>query len=71
MAGQTLLGIGNDGLLGESDEVPVSDLLFDSQNPRLASGTNSDSQDDLLRVLWIEMAGCWGLWERPPPKGPG
>ena len=51
MAGQIVPGIGNAVLPQEPGEVPVGDLLLDSENPRLASGTKSDSQDDLLRVL--------------------
>ncbi len=34
----------------------VNKLLLDSENPRLASGSGGDTQIDLLRVLWTEMA---------------
>lgn len=34
----------------------VDRLLLDDDNPRLASGNGGDSQKDLLRVLWTEMA---------------
>jgi len=36
--------------------LPVERLLLDKENPRLASGSGSDSQNDLLRVLWNEMS---------------
>jgi len=36
--------------------VPVEHLLLDIKNPRLASGDSGETQEDLLRVLWIEMA---------------
>jgi hypothetical protein len=36
--------------------MPVERLLLDEENPRLASGTGGDTQEDLLRVLWTEMA---------------
>jgi hypothetical protein len=36
--------------------LPVSQLLLDAENPRLASGAGGDSQEDLLKVLWTEMA---------------
>src|SRR5215204_3757277 len=34
----------------------VNKLLLDSENPRLASGSGADTQVDLLKVLWTEMA---------------
>jgi hypothetical protein len=37
-------------------DMDVDKLLLDVQNPRLASGADSKTQDDLLRVLWNEMA---------------
>ncbi len=36
--------------------VPVDRLLLDAQNPRLSSGQNGASQEDLARILWNEMA---------------
>ncbi len=36
--------------------VEVDKLLLDAENPRLASGLGGDSQEDLLKVLWTEMA---------------
>jgi hypothetical protein len=36
--------------------LPVKQLLLDDENPRLVSASTSGSQDDLLRVLWEEMA---------------
>ncbi|HEX7314343.1 MAG TPA: ParB N-terminal domain-containing protein [Pyrinomonadaceae bacterium] len=44
----------------ESDQqiiyrIDVDKLLFDEDNPRLASGRGGDSQEDLLRILWTEM----------------
>jgi len=40
----------------ELDELEVEKLLLDDENPRLASGRGGDTQEDLLRVLWTEMA---------------
>jgi hypothetical protein len=37
-------------------DVPVEDLSFDSENPRLASVFENGSQDNLLKLLWTEMA---------------
>jgi len=37
-------------------DVPVEQLLLDTKNPRLASGAGGETQEDLLRVLWTEMA---------------
>jgi len=37
-------------------EVPVEQLLLDSENPRLAWRVNGESQDDLVKILWTEMA---------------
>src|SRR5579864_548279 len=37
-------------------EVPVKDLLLDPANPRLASVSSNGSQDNLVRLLWDEMA---------------
>lgn len=37
-------------------DMSVDQLLLDAQNPRLASGANAKTQDDLLKVLWDEMA---------------
>ena len=41
---------------GEVYDAPVEQLLLDIKNPRLASGDGGDTQEDLLRVLWTEMA---------------
>src|SRR6266508_117225 len=42
---------------GKRDEIPVDQLLLDFENPRLTSSGNGHmSQDDLIRVLWNEMA---------------
>jgi hypothetical protein len=43
---------------GTYDRLPISDLLLDSANPRLAEYgiTDSASQFDLLKTLWVEMA---------------
>lgn len=37
-------------------DMPVGRLLLDTENPRLASGVNGRTQDDLLKILWDEMA---------------
>jgi hypothetical protein len=37
-------------------DAPVDQLLLDVENPRLASGAGGETQEDLLRVLWTEMA---------------
>lgn len=40
-------------------QVPVESLLLDAHNPRLASGAGGDgemSQEELVRILWEEMA---------------
>jgi hypothetical protein len=37
-------------------DMPVEQLLLDVKNPRLASGAGGDTQEDLLKVLWTEMA---------------
>lgn len=36
--------------------IPVDCLLFDKENPRLASSKDVSSQKDLLKILWKEMA---------------
>lgn len=41
---------------GEVFDAPVEELLLDVSNPRLASGSGGETQEDLLRVLWTEMA---------------
>ena len=41
---------------GKVYDAPVEQLLLDIKNPRLASGAGGDTQEDLLRVLWTEMA---------------
>lgn len=41
----------------QPDELPVEDLLLDKENARLASSlVEEPTQEDLLRVLWTEMA---------------
>jgi len=35
---------------------PIRNLLLDAENPRLASSRSAHSQDDLVRILWSEMA---------------
>jgi len=37
-------------------DVPVGQLLLDPENPRLAWRVDGDSQDELLKILWTEMA---------------
>jgi len=37
-------------------DAPIEHLLLDAENPRLASGAGGDTQEDLLKVLWTEMA---------------
>lgn len=37
-------------------ELPVDQLLLDAHNPRLASGAGADTQLDILRILWNQMA---------------
>lgn len=37
-------------------DIPVSQLRLDSANPRLAWRTDGDSQDELVKILWNEMA---------------
>ncbi|MHB2025111.1 MAG: hypothetical protein ACYCPQ_00525 [Elusimicrobiota bacterium] len=37
-------------------DMSVDQLLLDARNPRLASGADAETQDDLLKVLWNEMA---------------
>ena len=36
--------------------IAVDRLLFDEENPRLASSRDASSQNDLLKILWTEMA---------------
>jgi hypothetical protein len=36
--------------------IAVDKLFLDEENPRLASGHGGDTQEDLLRILWTEMA---------------
>jgi ParB-like chromosome segregation protein Spo0J len=40
----------------KATSLPVDQILLDAQNPRLASGLGGETQDDLLKVLWEEMA---------------
>lgn len=43
--------------IGKPDNIPVDQLLLDFENPRLTSAADGPmSQDDLVRVLWNEMA---------------
>lgn len=44
------------GAAAEVWDAPVDQLLLDVENPRLASGAGGETQEDLLRVLWTEMA---------------
>ncbi len=37
-------------------DIPVEQLLLDSENARLAWRTNGDSQEELIKILWTEMA---------------
>lgn len=37
-------------------DAPIDQLLLDAENPRLASGAGGETPEDLLRVLWTEMA---------------
>ena len=37
-------------------DAPVDQLVLDAENPRLASGAGGETPEDLLRVLWTEMA---------------
>jgi hypothetical protein len=41
---------------GKTDELPVDKLLLDFENPRLTSGDVGVTQDELVKVLWTEMA---------------
>lgn len=43
-------------IAGTDDQLPVGQLLFDDQNPRLATDGGDRSQDSLVKVLWEEMA---------------
>jgi len=54
-AGTPLSGDGRSASLPVQD-IPVSRLLLDKENPRLASGAGADSQKELLKLLWDEMA---------------
>lgn len=36
--------------------IDVDRLLLDEDNPRLASGSGGDTQEDLIKILWTEMA---------------
>jgi len=38
------------------DWMSVYRLLLDKDNPRLASGNGADTQFDILKLLWTEMA---------------
>lgn len=46
----------NQNLSPKVDRLPVDQLLLDIENPRLAYAGNTHSQEDLIRVLWSEMA---------------
>ena len=37
-------------------DIPVHQLRLDSENPRLAWRTDGDNQDELVKILWNEMA---------------
>lgn len=48
---------GTDVLIeGERTEKSVEELLLDTENPRLSSGEGGETQDELLKILWSEMA---------------
>jgi hypothetical protein len=53
---QRRIGIPSETPAGVSAEVPVERLLLDPENPRLASTGAQQSQEDLVRILWVEMA---------------
>ena len=67
----------------QPEDIPVDDLLLDGENPRLASTAQGPSQEDLLRVLWTEMAvdeialsiAANGFYQQEPllviPENPG
>ena len=40
----------------EIHDIPIEQLLLDQENPRLAWRTEGNSQEDLVRILWTEMA---------------
>ena len=40
----------------EIHDISVEQLLLDQENPRLAWRTEGNSQEDLVRILWTEMA---------------
>jgi len=37
-------------------QIEVDRLFLDEENPRLASGHGGDTQEDLMKILWTEMA---------------
>jgi len=41
---------------GIPDKKGLDELLLDAENPRLASGAGGESQEDILAILWREMA---------------
>jgi len=41
---------------GVAEKKQLSDLLLDSENPRLSSGEDSNSQEEIIATLWREMA---------------
>lgn len=41
---------------GQVKQVPVSELLYDSKNPRLVEAGAAESQKEILRILWREFA---------------
>lgn len=53
---QRRIGIRSETPVGDAAEVPVGRLLLDPENPRFASAGAQQSQEDLLRILWTEMA---------------
>ena len=40
----------------EIHDIPIEQLLLDQENPRWAWRTEGNSQEDLVRILWTEMA---------------
>jgi hypothetical protein len=37
-------------------DIPVDQLLLDPKNPRFAGRLDTDTRDDLVKIMWIEMA---------------
>ena len=41
---------------GMADKKQLGDLLLDPENPRLASGEGANLQEEIIGILWREMA---------------